>query len=384
MIKLLNQQRQVAMKRLFRQRHSIITVRKRPVLLLCMVMMLMWTFHLFDHEIPQNVDSDVESFEVRKLWEFDAGPETFGQVQMVDDSIVMIPEKWQLEVLALPRLAELYKRNLNNLQIFCPVKTVFGGTHDGWTVCSTEQQNKCVVYLITSNPGPSNFLSELKSIWGCHVNKIDQKNCTEKTLQRISAEKVIDIFAVDVDDSEAILLERMLALGVISKVKQLLVTFHGDMEGQLNARQYQDRLTLQRNLLHLGYRIFHRTRNTQCTHCDKVPRPGCVTLNMMLPSQVKAPIVIPPEHILGNLTSNQLNRYYHRYLLTTQTFCKKLSPMGDIGRGGWEVCIDEPYSPAVPCLVYSFGTADDWAFDSALANHFGCEVHSFDPRYILD
>ncbi|XP_033756735.1 uncharacterized protein LOC117339316 isoform X2 [Pecten maximus] len=369
------------MRTLLTQRHSTITVRKKNVLLVCFILLLIWTFHSFEneHEIaPSNVDESG----IKAIWEFNAIPETFGQVQMVDDSIVMIPERSQLELLALPRLEELYKRNLNNLQIFCPVKTVFGGTHDGWNVCSTEQRKKCVVYLITSNPNPSSFLAELSSIWGCQVFKIEQKDCNENTLRQISDKhKSIDIFAVDVDDSEAILLQRMMSLGVVNRIKQLLVTFHGDMEGNLNAKQYQDRLALQRDLLHQGYRIFHRTRNTQCTHCDKTPRPGCVTLSMMLPSQVKAPLVIPSETYLGNLTSNQLNRFYHRYLLTTQTFCKKLSPMGSHGRGGWEVCADKPYSPTVPCLIYSFGSADDWAFDSAMANHFGCEVHSFDPRY---
>lgn len=33
---------------------------------------------------------------------------------------------------------------------------------------------------------------------------------------------------------------------------------------------------------------------------------------------------------------------------------------------------------SLPCLVYSFGIAKDWAFDRALAED-GCEVHSFDP-----
>ncbi|XP_069140174.1 uncharacterized protein [Argopecten irradians] len=367
----------------FYDRHSTISVRKKNVCLVLIVILLLWTFHLSGNgNDAVTPTSDYNDGYIKDIWEFNAVPETLGQVQMVDESIVMIPERSQLEMMAVPRLQELYKRNMNNLQIFCPVKTVFGGTHDGWAVCSTEQRNRCVVYLITSNPDPSHFLGELNTIWGCQVFKIEQAECTESKLKRIKDEhRVIDIFAVDVDDSEALLLDRVISLGVIDRVKQLLVTFHGDMEGNLNAKQYQNRLTIQRDLLHRGYRIFHRTRHTQCTHCDKTPRAGCVTLSMMLPSQVKAPLVIPSERYLDNLTSNQLNRFYHRYLLTTQTFCKKLTPMGDHGRGGWDLCADKPYSPTVPCLTYSFGSADDWAFDSAMANHFGCEVHSFDPRY---
>lgn len=48
--------------------------------------------------------------------------------------------------------------------------------------------------------------------------------------------------------------------------------------------------------------------------------------------------------------------------------------------GAWDVCYDRL---APPCVVYSFGIADDWSFDKALAD-FGCEVHSFDPSIGMD
>ncbi|XP_061164781.1 uncharacterized protein LOC133173769 [Saccostrea echinata] len=46
--------------------------------------------------------------------------------------------------------------------------------------------------------------------------------------------------------------------------------------------------------------------------------------------------------------------------------------------GNWFLCQDEPFKVEKPCLVYSFGIANDFSFDDAMAT-LGCEVHSFDP-----
>ncbi|CAL1537193.1 unnamed protein product [Lymnaea stagnalis] len=46
--------------------------------------------------------------------------------------------------------------------------------------------------------------------------------------------------------------------------------------------------------------------------------------------------------------------------------------------GNYHVCQDEPYVIKPPCLVYSFGIANDFSFDDALGN-LSCTVASFDP-----
>jgi hypothetical protein len=54
------------------------------------------------------------------------------------------------------------------------------------------------------------------------------------------------------------------------------------------------------------------------------------------------------------------------------------------GKESWPYCLDHPLPPlppaseAPPCLVYSFGIANQWEFDDTMAAR-GCEVHSFDP-----
>ena len=47
---------------------------------------------------------------------------------------------------------------------------------------------------------------------------------------------------------------------------------------------------------------------------------------------------------------------------------------------GWTVCM--AHINVDDCLVYSFGIADDWSFDTEMGK-LGCEVHSFDPTVNL-
>jgi len=55
-----------------------------------------------------------------------------------------------------------------------------------------------------------------------------------------------------------------------------------------------------------------------------------------------------------------------------------------VTEGSWTVCYD-PWDklpnqqPEQPCVVYSFGIANDFSFDDNVVKLLGCEVHSFDP-----
>ena len=51
-----------------------------------------------------------------------------------------------------------------------------------------------------------------------------------------------------------------------------------------------------------------------------------------------------------------------------------------VSEGGWFVCGDGfTDAPAGQCIVYSMGVNDDWSFDKAASDTYGCEVHGFDP-----
>ena len=60
------------------------------------------------------------------------------------------------------------------------------------------------------------------------------------------------------------------------------------------------------------------------------------------------------------------------------TTCRDLAPLDEAAIDQWPLCLDSPRMGAAPCEVYSFGIANDWRFDDALASR-GCHVDAFDP-----
>ncbi|XP_043203126.1 methyltransferase-like protein 24 [Amphibalanus amphitrite] len=72
----------------------------------------------------------------------------------------------------------------------------------------------------------------------------------------------------------------------------------------------------------------------------------------------------------------ELPQYWCRRLTMFggQTFSEDTAGSID---GNKFICLDEP--PALPCLVYSFGSRDEWSFERDVKRQLGCEVHTFDP-----
>ncbi|ESO11064.1 hypothetical protein HELRODRAFT_167589 [Helobdella robusta] len=79
------------------------------------------------------------------------------------------------------------------------------------------------------------------------------------------------------------------------------------------------------------------------------------------------------------LNGSQLEFEYNRYVSENEVDCKKSVRIGNVGDGGWDVCVDGLYLPRQPCLVYSFGIKDDWSFDDGTVSSFNCTVRAFDP-----
>ncbi|GFO28782.1 methyltransferase-like protein 24 [Plakobranchus ocellatus] len=89
--------------------------------------------------------------------------------------------------------------------------------------------------------------------------------------------------------------------------------------------------------------------------------------------------LIPEEDVLNSMNLSELEVLYQRYITSTQALCNKVTRMGNIEDGGWELCEDPLYAPIKDnCLVYSYGINYDFSFDDAMEK-YGCEVHSFDP-----
>ncbi|XP_074644092.1 uncharacterized protein LOC141900960 isoform X2 [Tubulanus polymorphus] len=81
----------------------------------------------------------------------------------------------------------------------------------------------------------------------------------------------------------------------------------------------------------------------------------------------------------SSLSEKQLYELYTRKITDVTYQCKKSIRYGNVGDGGWNVCLDPGLDLASPCLVYSFGINNDWSFDDAVQNKKHCVVHAFDP-----
>ena len=53
--------------------------------------------------------------------------------------------------------------------------------------------------------------------------------------------------------------------------------------------------------------------------------------------------------------------------------------LGRRGDGGKWVCDPHRISRQSSCLVYSFGSSEEYSFEQDVVNKLKCEVHTFDP-----
>ncbi|KAL4240661.1 hypothetical protein ACF0H5_001452 [Mactra antiquata] len=103
----------------------------------------------------------------------------------------------------------------------------------------------------------------------------------------------------------------------------------------------------------------------------------------------KDEILIPNSERLETLFREELAYLYHRYIENVQYRCKRKIRLGSIEDGGWDICDEEKLRPqrnksTSSCLVYSFGINNDFSFDEAIRDYYGCDVHCFDPSMNQD
>ncbi|XP_062603392.1 probable methyltransferase-like protein 24 [Saccostrea cucullata] len=80
-----------------------------------------------------------------------------------------------------------------------------------------------------------------------------------------------------------------------------------------------------------------------------------------------------------DLPLDKIEENFYRYLEQKDVICKQDKRLGYQHDGGYNVCFSPPFGLKKPCLVYSFGIANDWNFDDAVSKIYGCRVLSFDP-----
>ncbi|KAK3782833.1 hypothetical protein RRG08_002465 [Elysia crispata] len=84
------------------------------------------------------------------------------------------------------------------------------------------------------------------------------------------------------------------------------------------------------------------------------------------------------EDELNGMNETQLMVTVHSFLDNADAICKRRIRMGSLNVGGWEICDDDLVRPKQPpCLVYSFGAPERFAFEDDISRVYKCEVHAF-------
>ncbi|XP_060084295.1 uncharacterized protein LOC132563570, partial [Ylistrum balloti] len=205
-----------------------------------------------------------------------------------------IPDTSTLQQWTLDQLSDLYFKYVNTLQVFCPVKKVYGGVKTGWYTCDVMRETNskpCVSYVIASNEKSinNNFFKELNQDYQCERNII--MNSTMAAAQSsteiggnspvgtLKSKGNVDYMAVDVGGGETLLLSWMLTNGLLKNVHQLFVSFHR-ISADSKTSDYLEHLQILRALFAEGFRTFHFARNIQCLFKGNAGKTGCYTLYM--------------------------------------------------------------------------------------------------------
>jgi len=97
------------------------------------------------------------------------------------------------------------------------------------------------------------------------------------------------------------------------------------------------------------------------------------------PTEVKGnDVPLPPtKRTLHMKFDTELDKGLHMHSLSPIYFCSNEERVGGLGDGGKFVC--RPREIPSPCIVYSFGSQLNFAFEYHIMELTPCEVHTFDP-----
>ncbi|XP_045215817.1 probable methyltransferase-like protein 24 isoform X1 [Mercenaria mercenaria] len=94
--------------------------------------------------------------------------------------------------------------------------------------------------------------------------------------------------------------------------------------------------------------------------------------------------LVPSKEIIEKMDNDTLYLLLDKYVLQNQFYCSNLLRQGPWNASGKTICADDPFKPSSPCIVYSFGSKLDFAFEEASWKSFGCEIHTFDPSLSIE
>ena len=164
-------------------------------------------------------------------------------------------------------------------------------------------------------------------------------------------------------------------------VRQISIKIYYDPD-KSSAKGYTERLSFFRNLYDLGYRIYFFDRHWECVPPAHANRQSlsCYSVFLIRPlAKQPESVTIPPKSEMSKMNGAGILKLTDRVLSTLQMVCRQNIRLGNIKDGGWNLCHDPKYRPKPPCIIYSFGIANDFSFDDAASEIYGCNVYSFDP-----
>lgn len=307
----------------------------------------------------------------------------------------------------------LYQRYTTTLQTYCAKRSRHGSVLDGWTLCIDgcyKPTTNTIVHVLSSKNEYRNDHS-LENVhhskvhrffpkWGIDMSKklvfirrkigqvVDWKHFKEVNLTYAVHKSMDneDILIMDVDRFTTQTVNHVIESGILNHVQQLLI--RTDYSNSIRSNIYYiTALNQLRQLYDYGFRIYWSRMEFKCVLQHNRNRTSCVYIHMVykecrniVESSIgHGHLVIPDDSTIQRMNQNGHMDLYHRYLTSTQIYCKEVVRLGGVTDGGWDVCNDSKYKPQQPCLVYSFGIKWDFSFDDAIAETYGCEVHSFDP-----
>ena len=309
-------------------------------------------------------------------------------VDKIHDMPIQIPDTLDLPE---PVLACMYHRYLTTLQTLCVEPRLFGKPeHNAGFICadadfiSHDDCRAAIVDGVVGNP----YVNQLKAQYKCAIMPVAEDKRADEVLSfdrftsdPMSTQVTMFVFALKTNDSSSKMNKFLSYILDTPSIKQLTIKIYFESDKSATAG-YVARLEFFRDLYKMGFRIFYFDRDWNCLPLPRSTRQfmTCYSVYLVRPlSKQPEFVTIPPEQELKKLSSQGILRIYDRFLSSFHILCSQNLRFGKIRDGGWNVCNDPKYRPKPPCIIYSFGINNDFSFDDAASETYGCNVYSFDP-----
>ena len=305
-------------------------------------------------------------------------------VNKIDDMPIQIPDS-----LDLPEsvLACMYHRYLTTLQTLCIEPRLFGKPDsNGGFICIDSdlvKRGDCKAAIVDGVVGEP-YKKQLRTQYNCNIIGIRSRDISSFdrfVSDPMSTQVTMFVFVLNKKDTTSKMNKICRYILETPSIKQLSIKIYFEPVKQATAG-YVKRLRFFLEIYNMGFRIFYFDRDWNCLplpHSDRQFM-TCYSLYLMRPmAKLPEPATIPPAHELNKFSKHEILRVYDRFLSSFHILCHQNLRFGNIRDGGWNVCNDPKYTPKPPCIIYSFGINNDFSFDDAVSEIYGCNVYSFDP-----